>query len=151
VTPTASLLAFVRRPLPPPSIAMRGVADTRRARLACLLCTAFRSAGSAHVAAIHHRATEAARAMVDLHRYTDAEADAHRATAIDVRDAVAALSDAQRTPVLVAVVRELLDGAPAACVALDRTVRDAAAWHEHPVTAEHEALAAAIVAREVRL
>lgn len=147
----APLLAALSRPLPPPSHAMRGVADTRRARLACLLCSAFRSAGSAHVAAIHHRAVEAARAMVDLRRYSDAESGEHRACAIRVRDTVAALPAADRTPVLVAVVRELLADAPACCEAVDRAVRDAAAWHEHPVTAAHEALAAAIIAREVRL
>lgn len=147
----APLLAALSRPLPPPSRALRSVFRVGDARLAVLLCSAFRDAGDAHVAALHHRAVEAAHALARLEPPTDADLAERRAVAIRVQAAVRDLGGVDRTAVLVAVVRELLADAPACCVALDRAVRDAARHHAHAVAAEHEALAADVIAREVRL
>lgn len=146
----APLLAFATRPLPPPSLALRGVVNVDRARVACLLTSAFRSAGSAHVRALHAAAIESARALSALSAPDDAELEARRATAVALRDRVAELPEPLRTPVLVAVVRDLLADAPACCLPLDRAVRDAARHHAHAVTAEHERIAADVL-REVGL
>lgn len=150
----APLLAALSRPLPPPSSLMRGIVTARgvvsvdRARVACLLCSAFRAAASAPVRALHAAAMEAARTLADLAPPTDGELDARRDTAVALRDRVAAMPEADRAPVLVAVVRELLADAPDCCAALDRAVRDAARHHAHAVTAEHEAAALALLAEE---
>lgn len=149
----APLLAALSRPLPPPSLALRSVwrvdrAHVDRARVACLLCTAFRAAASPHVRALHAAAMGAARTLADLAPPADGELDARRDTAVALRDRVAAMPEADRAPVLVAVVRELLTDAPDCCAALDRAVRDAAHHHAHAVTAEHEAAALALLAQE---
>ena len=150
----AATLAALSRPLPPPSSAIRGVVTLRgvlgvdRPRVACLLCSAFRAAGSPHVRALHSAAIVAARALGDLAPPADGELDARRDAAVRIRDRVAALPDADRTPVLVAAVRELLADAPDCCAALDRAVRDAARHHRHRVTAEHEAAALVVLAEE---
>ncbi len=144
----APLLAALSRPLPPPSSALRSVWRVDRPRVACLLCSAFRAAASPHVRALHAAAMEAARRLADLAPPTDEELDARRDTAVALRDRVAAMAPADRAPVLVAVVRELLTDAPDCCAALDRAVRDAARHHAHTVTAEHEAAALALLAEE---
>ena len=154
----ASLIAFAARPLPPPSTAPRGLHPHRRTldattalrcRAAGLLAAALQGSGPRERALVD----AAARALADLgdvHVLVASESARARQVAQRLHDAVTALPEADRVPVLVAVVRALLDDAPDAMVTLDRAMRDAATWREVGITAEHERAAAELV-REVGL
>lgn len=150
----APLLAALSRPLPPPSsapVVLRRVARDRgeRVRLAALLCGPFREAGSPHVRALHDAAVEVSHALNRLGVRADDDAIERRHELAErIRGRAQAMAPADRAPVLVAVVRELLADAPDCCAALDRAVRDAAHHHAHAVTAEHEAAALALLAQE---
>lgn len=150
----AATLAALSRPLPPPSsapVVVRRIApaSAERVRLALMLCTPFRAAASPAVRALHDAAIEAAHALSRLGAYADDAAIARRAARAErIRGRALALPAADRTPVLVAAVRELLADAPDCCAALDRAVRDAARHHRHRVTAEHEAAALVVLAEE---
>lgn len=154
----ASLLAFAARPLPPPSTAPRGLHPHRRSldaatalrcRAAGLLAAALQGSGPRERALID----AAARSLADLgaaHVLVASESARARQVAQRLHDAVTALPEADRVPVLVAIVRTLLEDAPDAMVTLDRAMRDAATWREVGITAEHERAAAELV-REVGL
>ena len=149
MTTVASLLAFAVRPLPPPSAAV--VRDPSRARVACHLCSAIGVAGEAELVALRHRARETCYRLDRDYRPTAAVQRERMRVATAVWAAIMERPEADRIGVLVAAVRELLTDAPACCLPVDRAVRDAARRFEREVTAEHEATAAAIIAREVRL
>ena len=154
----ASLLAFAARPLPPPSTAPRGLhphrrgldaATALRCRAAGLLAAALQGNGPRERALID----AAARALADLgdvHVLVASESARARQVAQRLHNAVTALPEADRVPVLVAVVRALLDDAPDAMLPLDRAVRDGAAWRDCAPGDGHERTAAELV-REVGL
>ena len=127
----------------PPPVAAR-IAAHERAYLAATLATALDERGSDGVdSTVRRRAIEAQTTLelvVPL---------AARARLIDlaeaVRDVMREELPADRVPLVAAIVRDLLDGAPASCVLLDRAVRDACERRYVP-TAEHRACAARIVA-----
>lgn len=147
MTPTASLLAALSRPLPPPSAVV--ARDPSRARIACHLCSAIGVAGDAELVALRHRARETCHRLDREYRPAPAAQLSRRAQATAVWSAIMELPEADRIGVLVAAVRELLADAPACCVAVDRAVRDAARRFDHEVGERHEAAALAILAREV--
>ena len=158
MTPVARTLAALRTPLPPPSRAPAGLRPYRRSlapavavrsRVAALLGSALQGSGPRE-RAILTAAAESLAALGDAHAYVASESADARATAQRAHDAVAALPVADRVPVLVAVVRALLDDAPDAMLPLDRAIRDAARWRGYAPTPEHEAAALAIIAREVQ-
>jgi hypothetical protein len=159
VTPTASLLAALSRPLPPPDAAPAGLrpyrrslapAEAVRCRCAGLLGGALTGSGPSE-RAILAAAAESLHALVTAHAMTAWESGASRAAASRAHSAVALLPANNRAPVLVAMVRALLVDAPDVMLPLDRAVRDAAKWRGCAPTAEHEATAAEILEREVRL
>jgi hypothetical protein len=116
-----------------------------RVHVACVLAQALLSGGSVHVRAIHHAAELVRPLLMDVAPCTLDDRARQLRRAIALRDAVTALPREQHTPVLVAVIRTLLDDSPEVALPLDRAVRDAARAHGHEVTAQHEAEAARIV------
>ncbi len=152
----ASLIAFAARPLPPPSTAPRGLHPHRRSldattalrcRAAGLLAAALQGDGPRERALLD-AAAQSLAALEDVHVLVASESTCARQIAQRLHDAVTAQPEADRVPVLVAIVRSLLDDAPDAMLPLDRAVRDAARHHAHAVTAEHEAAALALLAEE---
>ena len=151
MTPTASLLAALSRPSAHPlSAGLRpwrrslAPAEAIRCRAAALLGAALTGSGPRERAIIA-AATESLAALGDAHSFVTTEAARARSAAQHAHDAVTALPAADRVPVLVAVVRSLLDDAHDAMLTLDRAVRDAATWRGYELTAAHEAAAARIV------
>lgn len=160
MTPTASLLAFAVRPLPPPSQAPAGLrpyrrslapAEAVRCRVAALLGGDDLWGTGKAARLILDAAGEALAALGREHVYLGSESMVARRCALGALEAIYALPAADRVPVLVAAVRALLEDAPDAMLPLDRAIRDAATWRGNAPTAEHEVLAAAILAREVGL
>lgn len=148
-----SLLAALSSPLPPPSAAPRGLHPHRRTldaptaircRAAGLLAAALHGHGPRERAILD----AAARSLADLgdaHVMVASESVRARQLAQRVHDAVTALPDADRVPVLVAAVRALLDDTHDAMVALDRAMRDGAAWRGCEPTDAHERVAADVL------
>lgn len=108
---------------------------------AALLCAAITSRRDARVVRELRRASleVLARARATTAQRAQAQADAEQ-----LWDLVAEQPEGDRVPVLVALARQLLEDADDHCVDLDRALRDAAARHGWPVSAEHEATAAAL-------
>ena len=141
----AGVLALLRAEQTTATVALRLSPSVERAHVACVLAQALISAGSSHVRAIHHAAELVRPLLLDVAPCTLDDRARQLRRAIALRDAVTALPREQHTPVLVAVIRALLDDSPEVALPLDRAVRDAARAHGHEVTAEHEAEAARIV------
>ena len=143
MTLTAAIALVLARP--DPVVRVRPSATTLRALLAATLATCLDARASAAVRRVRLAAAVARGALLDGCALTaEDEADAYRA-ALRLRERAREQPAADRTPVLVALMRELLADAPDCCEELDRAVRDAARAHGHEVTAEHEAEAARIV------
>lgn len=135
----ASILgALVSPRRPPPVVRVK----PQPWEVACYLARAVQGDGSCDAI---HRAGEhllVATATTD--------GDEAIARAIALRDAAAELPDADRAPVVIAMLRDLLDDAPTwAAVAFDRALVSAAALCRTTPTAEHRAHAARIL-RETR-
>jgi hypothetical protein len=109
--------------------------------VAALLCAAITSRRDARVVRELRRASLEVLARA---RPTAAQRHAAQADAERLWDLVAEQPEGDRVPVLVALARQLLEDAEDHCVDLDRALRDAAARHGWPVSAEHEATAAAL-------
>ena len=75
----------------------------------------------------------------------DAEWGLARLDAVRLHTSAAALPPADHVGTLVALVRELLDSAPAACISLDRAVRNAAKLNGHAPTPAQEERAGEIL------
>ena len=112
-----------------------------RSVIAAFLCAAITSRRDARVVRELRRASleVLARARATTAQRAQAQADAEQ-----LWDLVAEQPEGDRVPVLVALARQLLEDADDHCVDLDRALRDAAARHGWPVSAEHEATAAAL-------
>ena len=114
-----------------------------RAYLAATLATAFddhpceRGARRLHAVAITTQTMLARLLRLD-------ELDRLVTLAEAMRDAAREEPAEDRVPLMACVVRDLLDGAPATCVDLDRAVREAVTKRYAP-TPEHQALAAQIL------
>jgi hypothetical protein len=109
--------------------------------IAALLCSAITSRREARAVRELHRA---ASRVLAADRSTASQRAAAQESAERLWDLVAAQPEGERVPVLVALARSLLDDAPEHCVDLDRALRDAAARHGWPVSAEHEQTARAL-------
>jgi hypothetical protein len=122
---TAALLTPPPRPVP-----LLRNASAERAYVASLLCRSLTThTGDVRV----HRAARVADAtrLALLGRYLGSRLTVPGtpsalcyARADEIHTRVKALAEADRVPVLVAVVRDLLDGAPDCCEELDRAWRD---------------------------
>lgn len=126
---------------PPPVARVDGHS---RAYLAATIATAFRDHHCERGARrLHAVALATQDTLARLLRRDELERLVTLAEAL--RDVAREEPAEDRVPLVAAIVRDLLDGAPASCVLLDRAVRDACERRYVP-TAEHRASAARIVA-----
>ena len=127
----------------PADAVWRGIRQDRAVLTACYLCGAFRGA-TGSVRWIAHVAEEALDHLVAARGLTEADGAAVRLDATHLRDRVAELPRVDHVGTLVALVRELLDGATS-CLALDRAVRDAGRLNGHAPTPAQEERAGEIL------